>query len=74
MRPSMPCVPHLLGIDPDGHIHISGQLDARAREAGDPFSRHLTALAGRRIAMPRTPESHPDRDLLAVRFEQFEAG
>ena len=60
---------NLLGIDPDGRIHVSGQLDTRA--AGDPFSRHLMALAGRRIAVPRTPESHPDRDLLAVRFEQF---
>lgn len=62
---------NLLGIDPDGRIHVSEQLDTR--EAGDPFSRHLMSLAGRRIAVPRTPESHPNRDLLAVRFEQFEA-
>ncbi|MYC63580.1 MAG: hypothetical protein F4X16_12250 [Caldilineaceae bacterium SB0661_bin_34] len=63
---------NLLGVDPDGRIHVSEQLDAR--EAGDSFSRQLTSLAGRRISMPRTPELHPNRDLLAVRFEQFQAG
>lgn len=63
---------NLLGVDPDGRIHVSEQLDAR--EAGDSFSRHLTSLAGRRISMPRTLELHPNRDLLAVRFEQFQAG
>ena len=65
---------NLLGIDPDGRMHVSERLDARAREAGDPFSRQLMSLAGRRIAVPRTPRFHPNRDLLAVRFGQFEAG
>ena len=60
---------NLLGIDPDGRVHVSGQLDPR--EAGDSFVRSLTDLSGRRIEAPRAPECRPNRDLLAVRFEQF---
>lgn len=60
---------NLLGIDPDGRVHVSEQLDAR--EARDPFVRSLTVLSGRRIEVPRALEHHPNRDLLAVRFEQF---
>ena len=62
---------NLLGIDPDGRIHVSGQLDARG--ARDPFARNLMSLAGNRIEVPRAPEFQPNRDLLAVRFEQFRA-
>lgn len=62
---------NLLGIDPDGRIHVSGQLDARG--ARDPFARNPMSLAGNRIEVPRAPEFQPNRDLLAVRFEQFRA-
>ena len=56
---------NLLGIDPDGRIHVSEGLE--------PFARDLMTLAGSKIVVPRMPESRPDRDLLAVRFEQFQA-
>lgn len=57
---------NLLGIDPDGRIHVSGELG--------PFQHRLMSLAGHRIVVPRIPEFQPNRDLLAVRFEQFLAG
>ncbi len=62
---------NLLGIDPDGRVHLSEQLDTYAK--GDPFARNLMSVAGRRISVPRTPEFQPNRDLLAARFEQFQA-
>ena len=62
---------NLLGIDPDGRVHFSEQLGASASR--NSFVRHLMVVAGRRIAMPRAPEFQPNRDLLAARFEQFQA-
>ena len=63
---------NLLGVDPDGRIHVAEQLDTGT--ARDPFARNLMALAGNRIEVPRTPEFQPNQDLLAVRFKQFQAG
>ena len=62
---------NLLGIDPDGRVHLSERLDTYAN--GDPFVRNLMSVAGRRIAVPEAPEFQPNRDLLAARFEQFQA-
>ena len=62
---------NLFGIDPDGRVHLSEQLDTYA--PGDLFGRNLMSVAGRRISVPRAPEFQPNRELLAARFEQFQA-
>ncbi|MXZ41056.1 MAG: hypothetical protein F4Z18_04560 [Caldilineaceae bacterium SB0666_bin_21] len=62
---------NLLGIDPDGRVHLSERLDTYANES--PFARNLLSVAGRRTLVPRSPEFQPNRDLLAARFEQFQA-
>jgi putative restriction endonuclease len=60
---------HLIGIDPDYRIHVSERLldihDGRFLELG------LKGIAGTLIDRPRRLEDHPDRDRLALRFEQF---
>jgi putative restriction endonuclease len=60
---------HLIGIDPDFRIHVSDRL----LEIHDgPFLEHgFKGIAGTLIARPRRSEDCPDRDRLAVRFEQF---
>jgi hypothetical protein len=60
---------HLIGIDPDYRIHVSDRLleihDGPFLELG------LKGIAGTLIGTPRRLEDHPDRDRLAVRFEQY---
>jgi putative restriction endonuclease len=60
---------HLIGIDPDFSIHVSDRLleihDGPFLELG------LKGIAGQVIQLPRRSEDHPDRDRLAIRFEQF---
>jgi putative restriction endonuclease len=60
---------HLIEIDPDFRIHISDRLlelhDGPFLELG------LKGIAGTFIEMPRRSEDRPDRDRLAVRFEEF---
>jgi putative restriction endonuclease len=60
---------HLIGIDPDYRIHVSDRLlevhDGPFIELG------LKGIAGTMIDRPRRLEDHPDRDRLALRFEQF---
>lgn len=60
---------HLIGIDPDFRIHVSGRLldihDGPFLELG------LKGIAGQVIELPRRKEDYPDRDRLALRFEQF---
>jgi putative restriction endonuclease len=60
---------HLIGIDPDYRIHVSDRLleihDGPFLELG------LKGIAGRVIQMPRRNEDWPDRERLALRFEQF---
>jgi putative restriction endonuclease len=60
---------NLIGIDPDFRIHVSAGLlemhDGRFLELG------LKAMAGSLIQLPRRTEDYPDRDRLALRFEQF---
>jgi putative restriction endonuclease len=60
---------HLIGIDPDYGIHVSERLleihDGPFLELG------LKGIAGTLIERPRRVEDRPDRDRLALRFEQF---
>jgi putative restriction endonuclease len=60
---------NLIGIDPDFRIHISEGLlelhDGPFLELG------LKAMAGALIQLPRRPEDYPDRERLALRFEEF---
>jgi putative restriction endonuclease len=60
---------HLIGIDPDYRIHVSDRLldihDGPFLELG------LKGIAGTLIDRPRRLEDRPDRDRLAIRFEQF---
>jgi putative restriction endonuclease len=60
---------HLIGVDPDYRIHVSDRLldlhDGPFLELG------LKGIAGTLIDRPRRLEDLPDRDRLALRFEQF---
>jgi putative restriction endonuclease len=60
---------HLIGIDPDFRIHVSDRLldlhDGPFLELG------LKGIAGTLIDRPKRLEDQPDRDRLALRFEQF---
>ena len=59
---------HLIGIDPDYQVRASQRLLA---EAQDPLSDALRELDGVKLQLPRNPEHHPNRDLLAARFTDF---
>jgi len=60
---------HLIGIDPGFRIHVSDRLleihDGPFLELG------LKGIVGQAIRLPRRTEDRPDRDRLALRFEQF---
>jgi len=60
---------NLIGVDPDFRIHVSGRLlsihDGPFLELG------LKGIAGTSIRLPQRSEDLPDRDRLALRFEQF---
>ena len=60
---------HLIGIDPDYRIHVSDRLleihDGPFLELG------LKGIVGQVIELPRRSEDRPDRDRLAVRFDEF---
>ena len=57
------------GIDPDFRIHVSDRLleiyDGPFLELG------LKEIVGQVIESPRRNKDLPDRDRLAIRFEQF---
>jgi putative restriction endonuclease len=61
---------NLIGIDADFRIHVAHQLldihDGPFLELG------LKSIAGTLLAMPRRRTDWPDRDRLALRFEQFQ--
>jgi putative restriction endonuclease len=63
---------YLIGIDPDYRIHVSDRLleihDGPFLELG------LKGIAGTLIDRPRRLEDRPDRDRLALRFDQFKKG
>ena len=60
---------HLIGIDPVFRIHVSARLleihDGPFLELG------FKGIVGQAIQLPRRNEDRPDRDRLALRFEQF---
>jgi putative restriction endonuclease len=60
---------HPIGVDPDFRIHVSDRLldlhDGPFLELG------LKGIVGQVIESPRRSEDCPDRDRLALRFEQF---
>ena len=61
---------NLLGIDPEGVVHIAGRL---RREIDGPMLRTgLQGFHGERIAVPRRPQDRPDPHRLELRFERFE--
>jgi putative restriction endonuclease len=60
----------LIGIDPDFKIHVS----ERIRDQNDgPTLEALKRLHSNRIYLPSRAKDMPDRDRLAMRFEQFKA-
>lgn len=61
---------HMIGIDPDYRIHVSEQL--RALNDG-PTLEGLKILHQQQLRFPRRAQDRPDRDRLALRFEQFKA-
>jgi putative restriction endonuclease len=60
---------HLIGIDSDFRIPVSDRLlelhDGPFLELG------LNGIIGQVIELPRRSEDRPDRERLAIRFEQF---
>ena len=59
---------HLIGIDQDYQLHVSGRL----LELKDgPMLEALKRLNGQRIHLPRRVKDQPDRDRLGLRFELF---
>jgi putative restriction endonuclease len=60
---------HLIGLDPDYRIHVSDRLleihDGPFLELG------LKGIVGQVIQLPRRTEDYPDRERLALRFEEF---
>ena len=63
---------NLLGIEPDGQIHIAESV--LAEHDGPTLEAAIKEYHGRRIHLPRHAEDRPDRELLAARFEEFRAG
>ncbi|MDQ3674987.1 MAG: hypothetical protein M3365_11500 [Gemmatimonadota bacterium] len=60
---------NLLGIDPDGLVHIAGRL---LREIDGPMLRTgLQGFHGAQIALPHRAEERPDTVCLQTRFERF---
>ncbi|MBA3701111.1 MAG: HNH endonuclease [Planctomycetes bacterium] len=59
---------NLLGIDPDGIVQLSPQV---LNATDGPTLEALKEFHGRHIRLPRHTEDHPNRDYLALRFEEF---
>jgi putative restriction endonuclease len=62
---------NLLGIDPDGQIHIAESVVAQ--HDGPTLEAAIKEDHGRRIHLPRHAGDRPDQELLAARFEEFRA-
>ncbi len=61
---------HLIGIDPDYKLHVSGRL---LEQKDGPMLEALKRLHGGMIHLPVRIKDQPDRDRLAVRFERFKS-
>lgn len=63
---------NILGIRPEYTVEIRADVLV---EVDGPMLRHgLQELHGAALTLPTRPQNHPDRDLLAARFETFSAG
>jgi putative restriction endonuclease len=61
---------HLIGIDPDGVLHVSPHL----LDLNDgPMLEALKRAGGATIRTPLRDLDRPDRDRLALRFERYKA-
>lgn len=58
----------MIGIDPDYRVHVAHDL---LEEKDGPMLDVLKAAHGATITLPRRTAQHPDRELLAERFERF---
>ncbi|MET0206625.1 MAG: HNH endonuclease [Thermoleophilaceae bacterium] len=61
---------NLLGIDPDGVVHIAKRL--RDAHDGPMLREGLQGFHGAAILKPRRPADHPDPERLGIRFAAFE--
>ncbi len=61
---------NLLGVDPDYKLHLSERLLV---QQDGPMLELLKEFHGKSIQLPKRPEDCPDRDRLAVRFENFKS-
>jgi putative restriction endonuclease len=62
---------YVLGIDPDGVVHIASRL---LKEHDGPMLREgLQGFHGRKITMPVRVDDRPDPARLELRFRRFEA-
>jgi putative restriction endonuclease len=61
---------HLIGIDPDFRMHVSGRL---LDQNDGPMLEALKQLDGRSIRLPGRIKDQPNRDRLALRFDRFKA-
>ena len=59
---------HLIGIDPDYRLHVSDRLLA---QRDGPMLEGLKLLHRQPIHLPSRRKDHPDRERLALRFEEF---
>lgn len=62
---------NLIGINPDGLVHVLQQLMADCRDI-DALSA-VEAMKGMRIRKPQSEEDRPDRDRVALRFKMYVA-
>ena len=63
-------VAHLIGIDPDYRLHVSARL---LHQNDGPMLEALKRLNGQSLHRPNRERDLPDRERLALRFEQFVA-
>lgn len=61
---------HLIGIDPDYGLHVSKRL---LDQNDGPTLEALKQLGGRKLRLPKRKQDYPDRERLAVRYEEFKA-
>ena len=61
---------HLIGINPDYKLHVSERL---LSQNDGPMLESFKQLNGNKLHLPRRSIDYPDRERLAVRFEEFKA-
>jgi putative restriction endonuclease len=61
---------HLIGIDPNFRIHVAERL--LVQRDGEMLET-LKGLHQGKLHLPLRPQDHPDRDRLAMRYEEFKA-